>query len=187
MSGGYRKAARALLRLDAADRDWLLEQLAEDDRTRVRDVMVQIGAGEADERTSVPTETAAAPAVEAKAPPRNEGDLELLQRADVTEMQEILADEPDWVVAVVLGHRVWPWGAEFLHGLPPKRVDHLARVAEQVAVNLTPRAKAEILDACAARLHRAEPEPVAPSPFAAMLASLRRTRGMEHSADERGE
>jgi len=148
---GERKAALALASLGEADRAWLLERLPEEPRARVaallgelsemrvsfdRELMAQLGKGEPPKKAEPP-----------------QAELLALHGFDVDAVAAVLAPEPDWLAALVIGARPWPWRDAFLQRrrLPPGTAE------------LKPKALAALLAAFEARLREA---PAAARPVA---------------------
>jgi len=50
-----------------------------------------------------------------------------LARASAADVAEALRDEPDWLVALVLAKRRWPWDSDYLARLEPARLESCAR------------------------------------------------------------
>jgi hypothetical protein len=150
---GERKAALALSSLVEADRAWMLERLQEPQRARLLALLDELGAmrvsfdrellkqlGEP-EKAEKPVQ----PPVEAHA----------LETADPQPVLDVLEREPDWLVALVLRARVWPWRNALLERLGTERARRVARVAPDAAA-LRPKAIAALLDALHAKV-RAQP------------------------------
>ena len=176
MSDTFRKIALRLNELHRTDRDWMLGQLPEDARARVAPLLRELSALGADE---LPASTfdelvasagrgpkpASKPAVET--PDVSSG----IAHADHASMHALLADEPDWVIALVVNHSEWPWLDDFIEALPPERVGELHVTARELDAVVKPRVKDAILHALGGRLPDAATREQ-PSRFDRLVAHL---------------
>jgi hypothetical protein len=147
MNPGYERAARRLSELSADDRDWILAQLPEADRLRISELIER----EDGERSSELRESAE-PAQTRET---------TVERASAANVAKALRDEPDWLVALVLATRRWPWDSDYLCGIEPARLERLREIAGAARETAKPRACNEAVAALAAKLERlpATPEP----------------------------
>lgn len=145
---GERKAALALSSLVEADRAWMLERLQEPQRARLVALLDELGAM----RVSFDRELLKQLGEPEKAPP----EVHALETADPRPLLDVLEREPDWLVALVLRARAWPWRSALLERLGTERARRVARVAPD-APALRPKALAALLDALEARV-RAQPD-----------------------------
>jgi hypothetical protein len=163
---GERKAALALSSLVEADRTWMLERLQEPQRARLvalldelgtmrvsfdRELLKQLGEPEKPQQAEKPLQ----PPMEAHA----------LETADPRPLLDVLEREPDWLVALVLRARAWPWRGALLERLDTERARRVARVPPD-APALRPKAVAALLDALEAKV-RGQPaaQPEHPASF----------------------
>lgn len=153
MSAGHERAARKLAEMAGEDREWVLAQLAEPDRKRIRELMSR-------EPRREPVALA-------------EGSAEgAVEHAGAGEVARALADEPDWFIALILARRRWPWDRELLKGLDPARVEALREITQSVREAARPRPGEEALAALAAKLRRIAPAPEPRSAFDDVLAGM---------------
>lgn len=119
VSNGDRKAALMLHSLAEEDRGWLLGQLGDADRARLGALIAELASsGMALDRASVRELTSS---LESRT---------TLELATAEAVHAALADEPDWLVAVVLGARAWRWREALLRLLGAERA---ARVRSLLA------------------------------------------------------
>lgn len=157
MTETFRKIALRLNEMHHADRDWLLSQLPEDARERITPLLRELTAMGADD---VPASTfddlaaysaravQAASKLEVEAHNAPSG----IAHADHESIQTALAEEPDWVVALVVSYAEWPWLEDFIEALPRERVSELHVSARELGAIVKPRVKDTILRALAERL-----------------------------------
>jgi len=163
---GYRKAALMLASLAESDRAWLLGQLGEKERERLgalleelRGLGLSADAGMLD--LALPREPAPQPASPAPRP---------VDAATPQAMHDVLAHEPDWLIAALSRTRAWSWREGFLRLLGTER-----RLRTQQAlpsgVELRPKTVEALLAAVERRLEeRLDLEDETPAevpPFAA--------------------
>jgi hypothetical protein len=146
---GLRKAALTLANLHEQDRAWLMGRLEAGERERLAPLLGELGelglsldpqslrravGGKAEERKEEPRD------------PRR-----LLASAAPAALAQALEPEPDWLIALVLRVRSWPWRAEVLALLGAERrmrIEKLGRTAPEIR----PRMMEEMLSAIEARL-----------------------------------
>ena len=141
MSNALRKAALTLAGLGARDRAWLLGRLQAPEREQIggllgelRDMRVPVDADLVRKLALEPAPTATG-----------------LAGADARAAMRALRDEPDWLVALVLRARAWPWSEEFLRLAGAERRQRI-RGAMHDVVELRPKTVARILSALDARV-----------------------------------
>jgi len=114
---GLRKAALALSGLRDADRDWILARLPSGTQSGIAPLLEELRAM----RIRLEPEDVAQ-LLEA---PRKDAEtvraVPTLELASPRMVLEVLEAESDWLVAVVLRARAWPWRAGFLELLDAER------------------------------------------------------------------
>jgi ribosomal protein L12E/L44/L45/RPP1/RPP2 len=173
---GYRKAALTLAGLAPKDRAWMLERLGEAERGKLAPLLSELdGLGfEADmleAALSSPGGPALAAASAAPSRPAEPAPAARpLDAATAQAIHDLLAEEPDWLVAALLRSRACPWREAFLRLAGPERRQ---RLQQALPSGVEPRAKtAQALVAAletrlAERLEAAQEtpaEPAAPAP-----------------------
>lgn len=136
---GHRQSALLLHGLSKPDQRWLLSQLPESDRLILSQHLAEL------KQLGIPAEPAlldkatGARAASAAGP---------LHAAALPMVQQMLADEPVWMVAQVLALAEWPWRDALLASLPDGQRDRVAAVrpaplhpqaAERLMARLTER------------------------------------------------
>jgi hypothetical protein len=157
---GERKAALALASLGETDRAWMLAQLPEAPRARVSALLGELS----EMRVSFDHELVRQLGQEPKK--EREKEAHGLEGADAHAVSAVLEREPDWLVALVLRARPWPWRTAFLQRVGTERARRVTRVAPQ-APALRPKLVAALLAALEAKV-REEPvagAPASPKPF----------------------
>jgi hypothetical protein len=118
MTTGYRRAAMRLSSLGAADRDWLLGQLAPGERTRIAALLEEVDAlhPEVEPEALQDLVQEDLPDSAANAPESSplHGPTAVVARAHPDMIARVLADEPDWLVARVCAIEHWPWLSGYL-------------------------------------------------------------------------
>lgn len=156
------RIASRLSSLCEADRDWLLGQLTPDDGRRLIEALRAHRQG-ASSRSAPERDVAAeSPAVGEGSEPWSR-----LARAGAMEMREVLADQPDWAIAM-LAAQPWPWSQALLSDFAPERIRALRALAAELE-GVKPRVREAILCEIAAKLERAAPKPSATEAFDAAL------------------
>ena len=158
----FARIASRLRGLCEADRDWLLGQLTPDDGRRLVEAL-RAHRQEASARKTPKRNVAP----EGQAP--NEGDTpwSRLARAGAMEMREVLADEPDWAIAMLVA-QPWPWSQALLSDFAPERIRALRALAAELE-GVKPRVREAILSEITAKLERAVRKPSATETFDAAL------------------
>jgi hypothetical protein len=135
--------------LTGEDREWVLLRLAETDRLRIGELLEQVGAPvrQEDPGPEVPT-------VEPASSPET-----ALANASAADVARVLQTEPDWLVALILAQRSWPWGEDYLSRFEPTRLERLREMVGTVRESAKPRACNEATAALAAKLQAPIPGP----------------------------
>jgi len=130
MNSGYERAARRLSGIAEDDRDWLLARLPEADRLRINELIERDESGGQlnSPRESSSEGSASTPELTVAA-------------ASAAEVARALRDEPDWLVALILAKRRWPWDADYLNDFEPARVEKLRDIARGVRETAPGRAR----------------------------------------------
>jgi len=172
----HERAARRLAALAGAERDWILARLARVDALRIGELMGR-------EPTPAAGRVQGAPA-DAESTPESQ-----VARAAAADVLQALRDEPDWLIALVLAQRRWPWDREVLNGLEPPRLEALAALARRAREAAKPRAGEAALGALAAKLHELAPAPQARSAFDDVLDGMTAGDAMTAASEppQRGE
>jgi hypothetical protein len=106
MTDGYRKAALVLSSLAGADRDWILGRLQAEEQAELRGLLQELRSlGFAPGASLVKELVLSRPAAE-PAPPG--------VTVSAATAFAVLAREPDWLIALLLRLRPWPWRESFL-------------------------------------------------------------------------
>jgi len=147
---GERKAALALSSLVESDRAWMLERFQEPQRARVVALLGELGAM----RVSFDRELLRQLG-EAEKPVPPQVEAHALETTDPRPVLDVLEREPDWLVALVLRARAWPWRSGLLERLGSERARRATRVPPD-APALRPKVVAALLDALEAKV-RAQP------------------------------
>jgi len=133
MMNGYRRAAMRLRSLGAADRAWLLDQLAPEERMRIAALLEEVDAlhpeAEPEALGDLVQEDLPAPATRAPESSLPQGPATALAHAHPDMIARVFADEPDWLVARVCAIENWPWLSAYLAAIDRARV---ARIEAQM-------------------------------------------------------
>ncbi|MDM5179191.1 hypothetical protein F2P44_15985 [Massilia sp. CCM 8695] len=152
---GYRRAAVALHGLGAQDRGYILDALPGSDRTELLACLAELDElGFSSDPSSLEDALGSAPPAPGGA---GLNPSERMARATSAQMFALLEDEPNALIAQVLGMQRWVWGEPCLALFAPARQDKIrAALAAPVAA---PARAAFLLGAVAARLEQAAPTP----------------------------
>jgi hypothetical protein len=134
---GYRKAALVLSGLAEADRAWMLDQIGAEERTRLSSLMLELSA------LGISADDSLARELAAEAPAKNR------VAVDAGTALGVLAREPDWLIALVLRARPWPWREELLRLLGTQR-----RFSVQEAIPAGTDVKPRVVEALVAAIER---------------------------------
>jgi hypothetical protein len=139
-----RKAALTLANLHELDRAWLMGRLDASERARLAPLV-----GELRSLGLAVDPQALRQAVEGKADGRVEAprdEARALASAAPRAVFEALEREPDWLIALVLRARAWPWRAELLALLGAERRMRVERLA-RTTLEVRPRMMQSVLSA----------------------------------------
>ncbi len=161
MNSGHERAAHRLSGLAEDDRDWLLARLPEVDRLRINEL---IERGDNGAQMDPPQESSSEGS--ASTPEST------VAAASAAEVARALRDEPDWLVALLLAKRRWPWDRDYLNEFEPARLERLRDIARGVREIAKPRMCDEAVVALAMKLHRLTPAPEPRSAFDDVLAGI---------------
>lgn len=159
---GERKAALALASLGDTDRAWMLERLAEPQRARVATLLDELR----EMRVPFDRELVKQLAPQPEAPHG-------LHAFDAQAVLGALEDEPDWLVALVLRARAWPWRAGLLQRLPAERRSRIGRALPH-GLELGPKLVAAVLAAVDERAQKTDRTPAPSRSFWKKVATWRR-------------
>jgi hypothetical protein len=173
MSPAHERAARRLAGLSAAERGWILARLAPADAVRIREAMEREPAlAQPEAAYEVPAAPAPEPGMRESATPESATPESRVARGAAADILQVLRGEPDWLVALVLGKRRWPWDREVLNGLEPARVAALGEFSRRARDTVKPRACEASLAALAAKLQELAPAPPVRSAFDDVLDEM---------------
>lgn len=169
MTDGYHKSALRLSSASPEERTWVLAQLDPEDRVRLAAALQDLRDSAS---PSGPTEGgfSAGPHDDAPYPPVNDA----LKRVGHEAMAALLRDEPDWVIALLVGEAQWPWVEGYLAQLSADRLQALGACVQRVNATVKPRSRAAAIDIVSERLESRDSTSTPDSPFDALLARLRR-------------
>lgn len=148
------RIAGRLRTVGASDREWVLCQLTVDER---RQVLAALSDRAACATNAAPAEndrklhSAAAASAASSGTPATAEFVEL-QDAQPGQLVTFLADEPDWVVVLLLGFREWSWAEGFLQLLPPQKVVALRELSAVLDGKVRPTVKDALARALTERL-----------------------------------
>jgi hypothetical protein len=166
VSPAHEHAARRLAPLTRDERDWVLARLSSDDALRIRELM-EPGPD------PVQVEPPAAPPTPVAQEEAESTPERVLEQAAAADVAKLLLGEPDWLIALVLAKRRWPWDQELLAALHPARVDELSVLVWRAGEGAKPRACEAAIGMLAARLRElAAPAPQAVSAFDELVARM---------------
>ncbi len=161
MNSGYERAARRLSGLAEDDREWLLARLPEVDRLRIGELI------EREESSAQVDPSRKSPSEDSASTPES-----TVAAASAEEVARALRDEPDWLVALILAKRRWPWDRDYLNEFEPARVERLRDIARSVRETAKPRMCDEAVVALAMKLRRSTPAPEPRSAFDEVLTGI---------------
>ena len=126
----YTRIALRLRDLSPGDREWLLAQLAPQDCKRVSEALREHrGQALSDKSLNRPRmEGALSSGAGAQDTPEAR-----LTAAPAARVKAVLAEQPDWAIALLLSADSWPWAEEFLDELVPERIRALRALASELA------------------------------------------------------
>jgi hypothetical protein len=170
MEDAYTRIALRLRGLSAPDREWLLGQLDPEDCKRVSvalrqrraqgastEVLIEAGMPKSDSKPTAKPEAAA-----------SLDPLERLRSASLFRVKTLLAEVPDWAIALVLSAESWPWTQEFLGELSPERIRALRTLASELT-RVKPKFRQAVVEAIAMKIEPAPAQSPVTLPFDAAL------------------
>ena len=137
----YTRIALRLRDLSPGDREWLLAQLAPQDCRRVSEALREHRA-QSSSATSLDR-----PRVEEGLSP-----VARLTAAPAPRVKVLLAEQPDWAIALLLSAESWPWAEEFLDELVPERIRALRALASELAPRVKPKFRQALVHTIASRI-----------------------------------
>jgi hypothetical protein len=151
MNNGYKKAALTIHGLGEVDRQWLLGNLPEKERNLLSNYLTQLSEMQIPAHHSVFSDLIDK---ESKtyanvSEPDDTGSLlkiELINGAGITAVTEILAREPDWMLALVLVSGEWKWTEEFINILSDHRRERVRELIEKLSLRAQPKLKEAVID-----------------------------------------
>lgn len=151
---GLRKAALYLHGLEEADRRWLLDALSDEERQSLQTTLAELDEMKIPKGDAWLPELAEAHSFGG----RDTGDniqisvIDEIERADPSSLTEVFEGEPDWVVAILLKHRVWSWRQTYVGKQYLQKRKRLLRALETPGQQLKPKLEAALLNTLAMRL-----------------------------------
>jgi hypothetical protein len=160
---GYKRTALALRDLNPQEREWFLDQLEEEDRSRVVELLRDMqGAGD----TVAPAPPPRVPAVAT-----NETDYAaVIQAASVETLHAAMAAQPDWVIALVLVQCGQGTALrECVDQLLPPRGDRVRALAERLRDTVKPSVRLALVRVVAGRIGRYDQPQIDAASFESLL------------------
>jgi len=144
---GYRRAAVELHALNEEDRQWVLGNLGEQDRTVLAQYLQELKDLGFNEAASLPGMTLAAPSASRTAATR----FERVRNASAADLFAILEHEPSSLIAQFMALHAWHWSSAFLQLFPAPRRERI-RSAVPPATGVAPALREYLIDTVGARL-----------------------------------
>ncbi|MGQ5524423.1 hypothetical protein ACUHMQ_14345 [Chitinimonas sp. PSY-7] len=136
-----RHAALKLHGMERKDREWILSQLEETERDRLRTYLDEL------EMLGIPAQPLSFQPMAENAPPV------VLATAEPRDICAVFGKEPAWMLVQLLRLRSWPWERELLASLDAKRRSAiLDELRQQEGYPLPPELAGTLLRACETRL-----------------------------------
>ncbi len=174
MSESYRQSALLLYGLGETDRRWVLSQLADDQRRDLTAQLTELGEiGMPVDRSLAEELLAGTGARLAHRPTVDAPDHgATLRRAPAQAMLQLLATQPSWLIAAVLGIEAWPWREAIYVGLDASKRE---RVKQAMGTRLPEKLACALVSCLEVRLKTAEmPEPrTTPGSLTRLVLGLR--------------
>jgi len=123
MRDGLWHAEARLAGLPPEDRQWLYGQLSAEERSRLFEILSSGSNGESDGQETAEVRRTEFSPTSAE---------EYVAAASPWQIAQAMLDEPDWMAALILSRRSWPWGAEYLSGLDGDRAHRLRALAASI-------------------------------------------------------
>jgi hypothetical protein len=165
--------------LSATDRNWIVQRLSAEARSRLMASAEGPAARgsplSADDPAASRSPSGAANPSERSRSPAGTGAIERLIAADPDRLGFLLQTEPAWLVCAVLHAHPWPWGKQVLQSLPAPLRAEIARL-ERHGTALSKPAMQVLLDELARQLGPRPDGGNAPSGFESVLMRVRRLR-----------
>ncbi len=148
MTEGYRKAALKLHAMSPADQRWMLQQLDEEERAQLTELLhelKELGIASTQDMTAEISADETVNKLLTAAPNRQvaERAFHAIQSAPASTMSAVLSSEPDSVTAAILGMYPWHWRSAFLADAGIEMRLRLGRLLGHSA--LKPRVAVELL------------------------------------------
>ena len=133
MSDPYRQSALLLHGLNAADRHWILAQLAEDQRAQLNAFLAEL------EEIGMPPDRALVESVlahggKAEGAARG-GDTASfgagLRNADADAVLRVLGEQPSWLIAMILSMEPWAWREAVYVGVDASKRDRIKQALRE--------------------------------------------------------
>ena len=159
----YTRIALRLRDIGAEDREWLLSHLGADDCQRVSAALQEYRARNV-ARPAGATNVAPKSQVESATPPTAR-----LAAASAADVRKLLAEQPDWAIALVLSAGPWPWAQEVLGQLSPERIRALRALATELSHRVKPQLRDAVIRVIALKLAPVEIETPVSQAFDAAL------------------
>ena len=145
----YTRIALRLRDLSPGDREWLLAQLAPQDCKRVSEALREHRAQALSDKLfnrprmegTLPSGAGVQDTPEAR-----------LTAAPAARVKALLAEQPDWAIALLLSADSWPWAEEFLDELVPERLRALRALASELAPRVKPKLRQAVVHTIASRI-----------------------------------
>lgn len=144
---GYRRAAVALHDIHEEDRQWILAELADEERSTVArylDELNALGFTPANATRQGMSLSGVLPASPKKP-------FDRIRQATAAQMFAVLAQEPSSLIAQVMAIGHWPWAPAFLQMFPPLRRERIRTALTGTAEPASAR-KQFLVDAIASNL-----------------------------------
>lgn len=166
MSRDQDVAISRLAKLPAEDRQWLYGQLSADERARLAELLSRDAGARA---------ANAAKTGESEFPPAEER----AARASGWQVTQALIDEPEWMLALVLSRRSWPWSADYLDGMDVARHQRVHALIPSVRKASREAAYRAAIKALADKIERVLPDTVERKSLEVGVARLMDVRPMD--------
>lgn len=108
--------------LSPEDRHWLFAQLSENERLQLFELLANAPGGDGDPQSSI----AGTPVH------RSRSAEDIVASTNSWEIVQAFLEEPDWVIALVLSRRSWPWVSDYFGSMDATRADRLRALSAAV-------------------------------------------------------
>jgi hypothetical protein len=167
MNPNDRSFAPKLAQLSAEDRQWLYGQLSLEEQAR----LISYLSGD----DEIPTVNLAPQPAPRHVPTAEE----FVAGASAWQAAQALADEPEWMVAVLLSRRAWPWTDEYLNGMDGARRDKILGLGPLVKNASRDRTYARVIEALQAKMNRLKSQNEGAEVFEGGVVKLMQLRPMD--------